>query len=61
MSAYTCVCVWTYEKERERERESVLGILTENQLEISKVIAAELLKRSMQEAHLLKIITRNGS
>jgi len=35
--------------------------LTDNQLEISKVIAPELFKLSEQKAHLLKIITGDGS
>ena len=43
-----------------RERH-VLCILTDNQLEISKVIAPELFERSVQEAHLLKISTGDGS
>jgi len=51
------VCV----REREREREKhILRILTDSQLEISKVIAPELFKQSVQKARLLKIIPEKG-
>jgi len=54
MRARVCVCVCMSGHVRER---GVLHILTDNHLEICKVIAPELFKRSVQEAHLLKIIT----